>query len=219
MRYDFHTHTFLSDGELLPIELIRRAIALDHRAIALTDHVSASNLERVISETIKDCRLAEENWDIIALAGVELTHVPVGSLDKLVKLAKSLGAELILVHGETLAEPVEKGTNSAAVKNPDVDVLTHPGLLTQAHAELAKENRIFIELTSRKAHAATNPHIAKISKETGAKLLLNTDAHAPEDLIAEHQAEKICIELGLGSSEINKVLYENPKMLLKKLGR
>jgi len=37
--YDFHTHTFLSDGVLSPIELIRRALVRGYKAIGVTDHV------------------------------------------------------------------------------------------------------------------------------------------------------------------------------------
>jgi predicted metal-dependent phosphoesterase TrpH len=43
--YDFHTHTFLSDGVLSPIELIRRALVRGYKAIGVTDHVGVGNLE------------------------------------------------------------------------------------------------------------------------------------------------------------------------------
>ena len=39
MRADLHTHSIFSDGELIPAELVRRAQALGHDAIAITDHV------------------------------------------------------------------------------------------------------------------------------------------------------------------------------------
>ena len=48
MLYDFHTHTFLSDGVLLPIELIRRAAVAGYTAVAVTDHASAGNLSHVL---------------------------------------------------------------------------------------------------------------------------------------------------------------------------
>ena len=41
--YDLHTHTILSDGEMLPIELIRRMAVLGYTTVAITDHVDASN--------------------------------------------------------------------------------------------------------------------------------------------------------------------------------
>jgi len=80
MVYDFHTHTFLSDGKLSPVELIRRAVVNGYQAIAVTDHVGPGNMERVIKELIRECRIAEEYWPIKAIPGVELTHIPVGSI-------------------------------------------------------------------------------------------------------------------------------------------
>ena len=43
--YDFHTHTFLSDGVLSPIELIRRAFVRGYRGMAVTDHVGLGNVD------------------------------------------------------------------------------------------------------------------------------------------------------------------------------
>ena len=73
---DFHTHSFLSDGILSPIELIHRAKVAGYRGIAITDHVGFGTLERVLKEVSKECRLAERYWDIRAFAGVEITHAP-----------------------------------------------------------------------------------------------------------------------------------------------
>ncbi|MGE5605020.1 MAG: histidinol phosphate phosphatase domain-containing protein, partial [Bacteroidota bacterium] len=97
MVYDFHTHSFLSDGELSPVELIRRATVNGYKAIAVTDHVGPGNMERVIRELIKECRLAEKHWPIMAIPGVELTHVPAGSIPDLTEEARNLGAELVVV--------------------------------------------------------------------------------------------------------------------------
>lgn len=130
MIYDFHTHTSLSDGELSPLELIRRAAENGYRGIALTDHVGPGSMERVLREIIEDCRVARNCWDIVAIPGVELTHVPANAIAGAARQAKELGACLVVVHGETIVEPVEKGTNLAAVRSSDVDILAHPGLLT-----------------------------------------------------------------------------------------
>jgi len=47
--YDLHTHTILSDGEMLPIELIRRMAVTGYTTVAITDHVDTSNTEQVLS--------------------------------------------------------------------------------------------------------------------------------------------------------------------------
>ena len=151
-RCDFHMHTAMSDGELLPMELIRRAAALDHRAIAITDHASFSNLDWIVKAVAADCKKVDA-WGIEAIPGVELTHVPVRYIDEAVRKARKTGAEIIIVHGETPVEPVERGTNNAALSNPEVDILAHPGMMTIDEAELAAKNDIILEITCRKGHS------------------------------------------------------------------
>jgi len=41
--YDLHTHSIISDGEMLPIELIRRMAVLGYTTVAITDHADHSN--------------------------------------------------------------------------------------------------------------------------------------------------------------------------------
>ena len=62
--YDFHTHTFLSDGVLSPIELVRRAYVQGYKVIAITDHVGYGNLEYVVKTLAKDTKRANARWDI-----------------------------------------------------------------------------------------------------------------------------------------------------------
>ncbi len=153
MIYDFHTHTSLSDGELSPIELIRYALVNNHHAIALTDHAATTGeLSRIIQETSEVCALARSHWNILAIPGIELTHIPAHAIIETAKKAKELGAWIVVVHGETIAEPVEKGTNLAALHSPHVDILAHPGLLSLEEARLAVTNGIFLEISARKGH-------------------------------------------------------------------
>ena len=138
MIYDFHTHTSLSDGSLSPIELIRRALVNGYKAIALTDHVAVGYLERIVKETMADCALARAHWDILAIPGVELTHVPPRAIGEVARRAKELGAWLVVVHGESLTEPVANGTNSAALQCSDVDILAHPTQLRSKISQVMK---------------------------------------------------------------------------------
>jgi putative hydrolase len=156
MICDFHTHTSLSDGELSPIEVIRRALVNEYSTVALTDHVSTAEMRRVLPEIINVCALARKNWNILAVPGVELTHLPAKAIAEAAKLAKELGAWVVVVHGETLMEPVEEGTNLAALSSPYVDILAHPGLISLEEAHLAAKNAIFLELSARKGHSLTN---------------------------------------------------------------
>ena len=212
--YDFHIHSIFSDGELVPAEIVQRYSVLGYKAIAITDHADNSNLEFILSNIVGALEELSEASNVEAIPGIELTHVPPAMLDGLVKKARRLGAKLVLVHGETLAEPVQKGTNLEAVKNPDIDILAHPGLITVEEAELAKENGIYLELSSRAGHCITNGHVAKVAEETGARLILNTDAHAPEDIIMKEDALAIARGAGLSQKNSEMVVSVNPGSLL-----
>lgn len=217
MLYDFHTHTFHSDGVLSPIELIRRAFVQGYSAIAITDHVAIGSLGRLIKEISDDCALARAYWDILAIPGVELTHVPPQAISEMAKRAKEMGAWLVIVHGETPAEPVEKGTNFAAVQSPYVDILAHPGLLTVEEASLAAQNNIFIELTARKNHSAANSHVASVSQKAKARLLVSSDAHNENDLLTSSLVESIIHQSNVNQRQRLQIIERNPLLLIEKV--
>ncbi len=112
---DLHTHSTFSDGELIPSELVRRAVVHGYTALAITDHVDFTNIEHVLS-CMKNVKPLEEDYDIRLFIGVEFTHVPPSKMPALVEKARKSGAEIIVVHGETTVEPVPEGTNHAAVR-------------------------------------------------------------------------------------------------------
>ena len=215
--YDFHTHTSLSDGALSPMELIRRALDQDYQAIALTDHAGLGYLDRVIAETAGDCALARAHWPILAIPGVELTHLPPQAIGEIAMRAKELGAWLVVIHGESIIEPVQKGTNRAALQSPYVDILAHPGLITHEEAEMAANADIFLEISARKGHSLANGHVAQMARLTGAKLLINSDAHEETDLLTPPLARQIARAAGLDEIEIDEIFITNAQALLKRL--
>jgi len=217
MVYDFHTHTSLSDGELSPMELIKRALVNNYRAIALTDHASLGELSRIIHETVEVCALARSYWDILAIPGIELTHLPAQAIAETAQKAKELGAWIVLVHGETIIEPIEQGTNLAALHSPHVNILAHPGLLSLEEAKLAATNGIFLEISPRKGHCLTNGYITSLAQQVGAKLLLNSDAHNEQDLLTTSLADAVAHGAGLNDTACHEILTVNPQALIKNL--
>ncbi len=202
---DLHTHSIFSDGELIPSELVRRAVMHGYKAIAITDHADYTNLEQLI-EAARKAKYLEDEWDIKVMAGVELTHVPPRKIAPIAKKAKDLGAEIVVVHGETIAEPVAPGTNAAAVACEYVDILAHPGLISLEDAETAAGNNVCLEITARNGHNRTNGHVARLALEVDAILVVDTDAHAPEDLITDEMALQIAMGAGLTEAQAKKVL-------------
>ena len=217
MVFDFHTHTSLSDGDTSPIEMIRRAVVKGYSAIALTDHASAGDMERIIPEIIKVCEMARNYWKILAIPGIELTHVPAQAIPEVARKAKELGAWVVVVHGETIVEPVEKGTNLAAISSPHVDILAHPGLLTHEEARLAADNGKFLEISSRKGHSLTNGHVARLAQMAGARMIVDSDGHTGDDLLTDTFAAAVIQGAGVEPSVCQQVLSENPKLLVEKI--
>jgi histidinol phosphatase-like PHP family hydrolase len=214
-RCEFHTHTFFSDGVLSPVELVRRAYVLGDMCIAVTDHVDFTNIEHVLRSQLK--LKGNISWDINVLVGVELTHIPVDKISRLCAKARELGAELVVGHGESPVEPVEDGTNRAYIESC-VDILAHPGDLSVDDAVAARDNGVYLELTSRRGHDGGNKRVAQAAVEAGAMLLVNTDAHKPEDLISQEKAYDIASSSGLTDELALYVVRDNPRKFLEKVG-
>ncbi|MCX5715551.1 MAG: histidinol phosphate phosphatase domain-containing protein [Candidatus Omnitrophica bacterium] len=214
---DLHTHTILSDGELLPSELVRRALVNGYEAIALTDHVDASNIDFVLPRVAKAAKELNKFWKIKVIPGVELSHVPLQDMERLIKFARKNGAKIVVVHGETITEPVIPGTNRMAIKC-GADVLAHPGHISIADAKLAAKKNVYLELTTRKNHRLPNKEVIKAAKKTGARLVLNTDTHRPEDIINDKKARSFLKKLRLTDAQVNNI-FQNSKDLVERAGQ
>jgi histidinol phosphatase-like PHP family hydrolase len=214
---DLHTHTIFSDGELIPFELIRRAEAIGYKAIALTDHMDASNLDLIIPRIVKAVEKLKSHISIDVIPGAEITHSPPELIGELVKEARHLGAKIVVVHGETISEPVKKGTNRAAIE-AGADILSHPGLISIEDMLRAKEKNVLLEITARKSHAYTNGYLAKEAIRFGVPLCINTDAHGPDDLITIERARNVLLGAGIEENRIDSV-FENSRSLVDKILR
>lgn len=211
---DLHTHSLLSDGALLPSELVRRAFVTGYKAIGIADHTDSSNIDFIVPRVVKASKDLT-SAAIKVIPAVEFTHVPPKDLPDLIKYARANGIKIVIVHGETIVEPVIKGTNSAALEC-DIDILAHPGLITLKEAKTAAKRGIYLELTAKTGHSLTNGHVAKTAIQAKAKLLLNTDAHRPQDLIKYDAALSILLGSGLTKKQAEGV-FNNSSQLISKI--
>lgn len=214
-RFDLHTHTFASDGALLPAELARRAAAAGIDTICIADHAGPSNVADVVNRSVTAADRLNGEQPVTIVPGVELTHLPPALIAEHADLAKAEGARLVLVHGETIAEPVVEGTNRAAIEADAVDIVAHPGLVTVTEAELAARTATALEITSRRGHCLTNGRVARLAEQADAPLVVNTDAHAPEDLLSYEEAREVAQGAGLSEAAIEGALDETPRSLLE----
>ena len=219
-RYDFHTHTTLSDGTLLPVALIQEAENMGYAALGIADHVDASNLENVIKPLVKVEKELKNFLSLKFIPGVEISYMPANLIETYCRKAKKLGAKLIIVHGQSPSEPaVPRWTNSIAVKLKGiVNILAHPGYIKEEDVIAAAQNGIFLELSAKPSHKEGNNHVASFAKKHGAKLIVNTDAHNEQQLITQEQAFNVAKDAGLSEEEALIVVRDNPKELLRKIG-
>jgi len=209
---DLHTHTVFSDGELIPAELVRRASVAGYTAMAITDHADLSNLDFVVPRMASVVGDLGEAWGLTVLAGIELTHLPPGQLEAATSKARALGASIVVCHGETIVEPVAKGSNRAAIE-AGVDILSHPGLITLEDAQRAVELGVCLEITTRKGHSLCNGHVARIAREVGALLVVNNDAHAPGDLVSPEMARKVALGAGMSEEEFQQACRNSENLV------
>jgi len=201
---DFHTHSILSDGDLLPSELARRARVKGYRVLGISDHIDYSNVDFVVPRLVEACASKGNFEGIDVIPGAEITHVPPRGISRLAERARELGARFVIVHGETLAEPVPPGTNRAGIA-AGADILAHPGLISEEEARLAAELGVLLEITAKPGHCLTNGHVARVAREVGAKLVFGTDSHRPDDLRSRKEAQAILLGAGLSDEEIKAV--------------
>lgn len=210
MIIDLHSHTVFSDGALIPAEQIQRAAKKGYSVIGLTDHADFSNYQFLLDRMLagKEQYLAFSN--IKVLIGVEITHVPPKLIEKLAFKCREAGAEIVVVHGETMVEPVEEGTNLAAI-DACVDILAHPGFISQKEANLAAQNNVLLEITRRGGHCLTNGHVLQTARKASAKLSFDSDAHSPSDLYPDFETyQKTAFAAGVSKEEFD-FHYDNLK--------
>lgn len=213
--YDLHTHSLLSDGALLASELAVRYMAAGYKIIAICDHADYSNIENITGSILNFTRNWPAELPIKVLPGIELTHLPLEQFKPLAKYARSKGIKIIVAHGQTPAEPVIKGTNRAALE-ADIDILAHPGLISDGDVRLAKEKGVFLEITARIGHRDANNHVAKLALELGARMIIETDCHSPEDILTNEQLKEVAFRAGISLEQTEKIFLDVEKFLKTK---
>jgi putative hydrolase len=215
-RADFHAHSFLSDGRGAPTEMWREAELLDHRALALTDHLGLEDPKPLLDRLHREALTWEGSASFRPVVGVELTYVAPSRIAETARAARKAGAEIVIVHGESIVERVTAGTNHAALDSQEIDVLAHPGLLDVRDAELAKAHGVALELTGRPGHCLTNGHVAALALAAGAELVVDSDAHRSPDLIPLERARRIALGAGVPEDRLDAVLFTTPDRILRR---
>jgi len=192
------------------------AEALDHRALALTDHLSMEDPKPLLDRLHREAR-AWEGSRFLPIVGVELTKIPARRIAEAARAARRAGAEIVIVHGESIVEHVPVGTNHAAIDSAEVDVLAHPGLIEPRDAALAHAHSVALEISGRRGHSLSNGHVVREALVAGADLVVDSDAHTPSQLIPISLARKIALGAGVPEAALARVLVRTPSEIVKRV--
>ncbi|MDR1744610.1 MAG: histidinol phosphate phosphatase domain-containing protein [Planctomycetota bacterium] len=215
--FDFHTHTLISDGDLIPAESVRRAEMSGYRILGFADHADLATLPAQMGVIIAAARAENRSGSgMTVLPGAEVTHVRPGQIGEAVRLARELGAAFVVVHGETLSEPVSPGTNRAAIE-AGADILAHPGLITRDEVKLAAERGVMLEISGKRGHCLANGHVARLAREYGAMTLFGSDSHTAGEMPVRDVAERICLAAGLDQEDVD-AMFARAEVFGRKIG-
>lgn len=193
---DFHIHIAwggrgMADGGVMaPAEALHYAALYGCRCAGLILRSDGSDLDD-LSPLARAVRRLSLFANVEAFTGVELVHVPPALLPDAVREARERGAQLVLAHGETLAEPVATGSNLAAVE-AGVDILAHPGLVDDEVAAYAAEKGVALELSACPRHGLSNAHVATMADRHGCVLLPGGNVRSPLEFARRLPWDAIC---------------------------
>ncbi|HXF82834.1 MAG TPA: DNA polymerase/3'-5' exonuclease PolX [bacterium] len=208
IRGDLQMHTRWSDGTETAEAMARAAKERGYEYIAITDHSQSLKFAGGVPVDelrahIRICRQVSDRVGIAVLAGTEVDIFPDGRLDYPDDVLAELDVVVASVHSR-FAMPREAMTARIirAMESPHVDILGHPTgrLLGQREAyevdmerivEAAVRTGTALEINASPERLDLNDVHARLARERGAMLVVNTDAHSRLELA--HMAYGIAV--------------------------
>lgn len=204
IKGDLHVHSNWDGGVDSLEELAEVAQKLGYEYIGISDHTKFLKIEKGLDEkrlAVRNRAIDKINQKFITnkkkfkiLKGCEANILNDGSIDIRDDALEQLDYVIAGVHSN-LKMPKEQMTRRIinAMKNPHVDILAHPtGRVLQKRDEyevdfdkilrMAKETGTILEIDAYPERLDLNDHNIRRSKEAGAKMIINTDAHRKDQL-------------------------------------
>ncbi|MCI0713767.1 MAG: DNA polymerase/3'-5' exonuclease PolX [Chloroflexi bacterium] len=200
IKADLHMHTTWSDGSFSIREMAEAAKARGLSYIVITDHSQSLGIangltpERLLEQQAEVRKVdAEMGPDFRVFHGTEMDIRADGTLDFPDEVLEKLDVVIASIH---VAQKQDKDqiTQRAlnAIRNPHVDIIGHPRgqllpdreptqLDMDAVFEAAAEHNTALEINANPRRLDLDAAYARRAQELGIKLVINTDAHHPEN--------------------------------------
>ena len=193
---DLHMHTTASDGKNSIREMAEACIMRGHKYIVITDHsrslgiANGLTIERLLAQVDEVRQVNDALGDEIQiLAGSEVDIRADGSLDFPDDILAQLDFVIASLH-VGLQQKREQVTTRllSAINNPHVDMIGHPSARQFPNREAvdadwdvvlsaASENKTILEINANPLRLDLKPELARLAKDMGVLLAINTDAH------------------------------------------
>jgi DNA polymerase (family X) len=200
VRGDLHSHTMLSDGRNTLAEMAEAGRDRGYAYMAITDHSASHGFgdhvtaERLWERIEEVAAWNEGRRDFRLLAGSEVNIGLDGALDYPDDLVGALDWVLASVHTSfSVGDAAMTARVLAAIENPQVDCIGHLtgrligrrepyGIDVEAVVEAAARTGTMLEINGNPNRRDLSEHHARLAREAGATIVLNTDAHGVDTL-------------------------------------
>jgi len=197
IKGDLHIHTSASDGSADFEEMVEACRKLNYTHAALTDHSTSAGYAGGLSEDelLRHCdrvdRFNSKSRGFRVLKSSEVDIKTDGSLDYPDKVLERLDLVIASIHQGFKKDATKRVC--AALSHPLVHLIAHPtgriigrregyDIDIEQVIECAAKHRKILEINAFYGRLDLNDVWARQAMQAGARLAINTDAHAPADL-------------------------------------
>jgi len=189
-------HTTASDGKNSILEMAQKAKDTGYAYIAITDHSKAVRVaggmdEKQLAKHLREIEKANRQISgFRILKGVEVDILPDGTLDLKDDILRECEVVLASVHSRFNMEEGEMTRRVIkAIQNPNVKILAHPTgrlILEREPFKInlgeviraAVDHGVVLEINAYPDRLDLKDVDARLARDLGAKLAINTDAHS-----------------------------------------
>ncbi|RJR26533.1 DNA polymerase/3'-5' exonuclease PolX [candidate division WWE3 bacterium] len=201
IKGDLQSHTIFSDGINTLDEMVEKAASLGYEYFGVTDHAPSvqsrgyKEVERLIRDYREQINKINNSQDKIrVLFGFEINILADSTLGLPDELMEELDFALASIH-TAMNQSKEQMTQRIikAIENPYITFIGHPSgrLINERDAcdidwksvfDALVQNDRMIEINSQPNRLDLTDDLVRVALERGIKLLINTDAHATDQL-------------------------------------
>lgn len=200
LRGDLHMHTTVTDGRADAETMARAAHAAGLQYVAITDHSQALAMANGLNETralehAAAVRALNDRLDgITVLAGIECDIRADGTMDLADDCLAQLDIVIASIHSAFTMDEVQMTERILrAISNPYVDIIGHPTgrLILKREGYRVTLERILtaaaaagvaLEINSQVDRLDLDDVKARMAKEHGVKIIIDSDAHSTAGL-------------------------------------